>query len=170
MCSGRTSAHGCLPLIASKRELRRRERQDKNTSWSMLGVAAASGLRETHPESWVAKALTFPDGFPGGRRPFRLNKSTNFGLHRSAPFGPAPLYGHTEKLDVIVVSMWLITWFLLECLLVFALVPERRRSRFSMHTLGAVTPSICHPVGGAFLAKPSLVDLALDAFFVILGD
>ena len=38
-------------------------------------------------------APTFPDGFPGGRRPFRPPKSTNLGFYLSAPFGAAPFYG-----------------------------------------------------------------------------
>jgi hypothetical protein len=74
-----------------KSELRRRGPKDTN---QFLVVEAASNLRETHQERSGAKPQTFPDVFPGGRRPFRPPKSTNPGFYLSAPFGAAPFYGY----------------------------------------------------------------------------
>jgi hypothetical protein len=46
----------------------------KNPNSLMFGIGMASWLWATHQEMWGAKPPTFPDGFPGGRRPFRSHK------------------------------------------------------------------------------------------------
>jgi hypothetical protein len=43
---------------------------------------------------------TFPDGFPGGRTPFRRQKSGKLGFYHSAPFGAAPFYGYPNYFDL----------------------------------------------------------------------
>ncbi len=46
-----------------------------------------------------AKPPTFPDGFPGGIRPFRRQKYAKLCFYHSAPFGAAPFYGYPHYFD-----------------------------------------------------------------------
>ncbi len=63
----------------------------------LVGFGGRNGfLPPGNPSGKVgwAKSSTFPDGFPGGRRLFRLQQSTFFCFfYISAPFGTAPFYG-----------------------------------------------------------------------------
>ncbi len=81
----------CVYSGTSKRELRRREPKDKSPFWrSRRPPASGKAIRK----GGGAKPPTFPDGFPGGRRPFRTPKSATWGSYLSAPFGAAPVYGY----------------------------------------------------------------------------
>ncbi len=88
--TGRTLAQGSG---TRKRELCRREPKDKNQN-CRFGEVEGYPLPPGNP----SVPPTFPDGFPGGRRPFL-----------SAPFGAALFYGYPKGICVAVITMLLLT-------------------------------------------------------------
>ncbi len=97
--TGPAGREGCTNSDTRNMVLHRMVPKNQNHKLMFLEIEAVSCLREIHQERWGGEAPTFPDGFPGGRRPFRPQDSTTLGFDLSALFGTAPFYGHPKTHD-----------------------------------------------------------------------